>query len=285
MFDNLSAEEIIEELKIIYFDIFQGYSFFPVLNIYLKHFNELDNIKNIIAKKNLIKEYSKQGLYTNEERKKYLLENGFWTQEKDDRILQLNFIISDNEKQINQLFVQGQKDAIQKLVDKDKEELKKLKEDLEKIMEPTCETMAAKSYENNLLYNLCFKDKNLLIPYWTTEDFDLLEENELIKYKILLRVSLEKTNSNYIRYIACLPFFLNSLQFSEKKVMDFFPISNVSSLSYAQSELFSCGLRNLNVLKNIEVSPPTLTDVSIEELAKWYDLQYSILLGKTKNNS
>jgi hypothetical protein len=276
-------QEEIEDLKILYYDVIKGSSFFPEHKLYIKHFNEFDNIKNLIYKKQLIKEYKRQGLYTEKEKEKYLIDNNLWTQEKQDRILQLKYIVFDNEKQLEKLVIPAQKASIQKLVDQDKEELKRLENDLSILLEPTCESMAVKEAENYLIYLSCSKDQESKNLYWEESEFDQIDESLLIKYKILFRLMFQKTSSNTIQKIACMPFFLNALRAADKKADAFFGKPSYE-LTYAQQDLFFSGLRNTNVLSNTDGPPPNLIDHSIDDLAKWYDLQYSILSSKAEKH-
>ena len=170
---NQAVQEELDNLRICYYEIIYGYSHFPEDQLYVKHFNELDNAKNLIHKRDLIRNYRKQGLDTEENKEKYLIENGLWAQEKKDRILQLKYIVFDNEKQM------------------EKEELAVLEAERVKLIEPTCESMASKETENYLTFISCYKDKDLKIPYWEEAQFDQIDEMELIKYKIYFRSTFE----------------------------------------------------------------------------------------------
>jgi hypothetical protein len=280
---NQAVQEELDNLRICYYEIIYGYSHFPEDQLYVKHFNELDNAKNLIHKRDLIRNYRKQGLDTEENKEKYLIENGLWTQEKKDRILQLKYIVFDNEKQMEKLIAPGQKDSIQILVDKDKEELAVLEAERIKLIEPTCESMAAKETENYLTFISCYKDKDLKIPYWEEGQFDQMDEIDLIKYKIYFRSTFERTRSQIIEKIACLPFFLNAFRLADKRP-DLFFKKRIYELSYVQGDLMSYGMRNLNVLAHANGSPPSLIDNTPEDLIKWYDLQYSILKSKSEKD-
>ena len=272
----------IEDLKLHYYDVINGACYFPERKIYIKHFNEIDNIKSLIYKKKIIKDYEKQGLLSTKNKKKYLIENDLWTQEKEDRILQLKYIISDNEKQIESFVVPSQKANIQSLVNRDKEELDKLQKELDGLLEPTSESMSLRESENYLIFISCFEDEKLTKPYWTEPQFDQLSESLLIDYKVLFRATLYNTSLKIIEKIACMPFYLNALRLADKKIENFFD-KKAYEFTYAQSDLYLLGVRNLNILNNTEGTPPSLIDSTAEDLVKWYDLQYSIMLSKSKN--
>lgn len=272
----------LDDLKLYYYDIINGASYFNERKIYIKHFNEIDNIKSLIYKKHLIKEYEEDGLLSIKDKKQYLLENSLWTQEKEDRLLQLKYIILDNEKQVESLVIPAQKAGIQNLINRDKEELDKLQKELDSLLEPTSESMASRESENYLIFISCFQDRELTKPYWTELQFDQLSENQLIDYKIMFRISLFNTSMKIIEKIACMPFYLNTLRLADKKIENFFN-KKAYEFTHAQSDLYFLGLRNLNVINNTDGSPPSLIDNPPEEIVKWYDLQHSILLSKSKN--
>ena len=266
-----------EQLKLIYQDIVNGYSLLE--NIFIKHFSESSHARIIEQKQNLILGYNEQGLPTNEDRQKEILEQKLWSQEKEDRIIQLQYIISDNEKYAQTMVVPSQKEAIMKIVNQSKNELIVLNHEKTGVMGPTCEVFAGKELENFFILELFYKDDKLSIPYLSREELDAMENDELEPLKITLNKVFSKIQESHIQKVGCMPFFLNTLGIVRDRPETFFR-RPIHSLSFHQHNLLSTGLRNLNIGSQTEGTPPSLQHSTVEELVKWYDQQYSVLLGK-----
>jgi hypothetical protein len=270
-----------EQLKLIYHDITNGYTFNS--GIYVAHFSERGYAKVLQRKMNLVLSYKEQGLPTKEEREKEIVEQELWTKEKDDRILQLKYLVSDNEKYAQGMVVPAQKEAILKMVAKDKSELFSLSKEKESVLGPTSESFADKELENSFLLEFFYKDPDLKDKYFSESDIDEMDHEELTKFKKILNISLNKVKDEDITKIGCMPFFLNSLSFVKDRPEAFFS-RPLTKATFHQQNLLGTGLRNLNVQSQSEGSPPSLIDSSIEDLVKWYDQAYSVMLGKSGKN-
>lgn len=281
---NSSLSLEIEKLKLVYNDIVNGYSFSEERSIYVKHFSESSYAKVLAKKFLLIALYRKEGLPAEEDREKEIIEQELWTPEKNDRITQLRYLISDNEKYAQGMMIPQQKSTVLTLVKKDKNELVSLLAEKDGVLGPTCERFAEKELENYFLDELFCKDQDLKIKYFNPGELDEMDYEELMVYKVILNTSLGKVNEEDMNKIGCLPFFLNSLSLVKDRPENFLG-KPINLLTHNQHNLLSIGLKNINVHSQSEGSPPSLVDDTIEDLMRWYDQQYSILLGKSGKGS
>jgi len=279
-----SALSETEQLKLKYNDLINGYSFYKDKQIYVKHFCEQSYAKILQAKADLIQNYVDQGLPFIEDREKEAIQQGSWTQEKNDRILQLKYILSDNEKYAQSLVIESQRKMILDILKKDKKELENLLQEKDDALGPTCEKFAERSIDSYFIYELFYKNESLNCKYFDFQEFDLLDYEELIIYKKILNYCLSIVQDDDIRKIAAMPFFLNSFSLVKDRPERFFNKS-IILLTFNQHNLLSSGLRNLNILSQVEGSPPSLIDCSVNDLLNWYDQQYSVMIGKNKGQS
>jgi hypothetical protein len=269
----------LETLKLIYHDILNGYTL-DNSGTFVKHFSEVSFAKILTKKLSLIIEYEKQGLPKTSDREKEIIEQGLWEKEKDDRIIQLKFAISDNEKYALGMVIPQQKEAILKIIKDNKIELANLLHQRDGIIGPTREKFADREVENHFIVELFYKDSDLKQKCFSDEEIAEMENEDLEKLKKILNRALSKIQETHITKIACLPFFLNTLGLTKERPEHFLGVP-VHKLTFNQHNLISTGLKNLSITSNSEGQPPNLLSSSIDDLVKWYDLNYSILLSKS----
>jgi len=275
----------IDELKLIYYEIIRGSSFEPGLCLYVKHFSELESFLLLRKRIELFRFYSKEGVPHELELLKNALATEEWSEEKENKILELKYRISDNEKNIHNIIVQ-QQGFIQRMIDNAKKELNEILRDRKGILGRSIEDLIDEDVEDYLSYISFFKDERCTIPFLLTyEEFEKLEPQEINKFNIGLGNTYARFSEENIKKIACLPFFLNKFSYSKERI-DGFLGKSVNSLTNNQTSLFSLGVRNLNVLSHAKGSPP---DISLEakplDVLKWYDIQHSLILTKQNESN
>lgn len=284
---NVSQNKLTEadELKMVYQEIVEGCSFSPK-GFFIRHLCEIEQIE--IARKRIefIDKYVKQGVPTEDERMTRLRDDGEWTNAKEADILAYRQTISDNEKLLHTIIPQ-QQEAIQKIIAEHKKSLITLLLERKTLIGTTAEELAEKDATYFMSYLSLYADKKCTKPLFEKwEDFETLDEQEMNVYLEAMDEVFAKLKEMNIRKISALPFFLNAFSYSKEDISTFLnkPVAYLTSF---QIHLFSLGSRNLNILSQSEgSSPPEYFDkVNAEDIIRWYDTQYSIILGKRKQNS
>jgi hypothetical protein len=130
-----------------------------------------------------------------------------------------------------------------------------------------------------------FKDRECLTPLLKQEDFDNLDSSEINSLLTLFELTVMNFSEKNIQKISVMPFFLNSFMHVKDSVDKFFGRA-IACLSSYQNVLLQFGVRNCCVLSNGDKTPPDFTEhTKIEDMVKWYDLEYSILVSKNKKDS
>lgn len=280
------SENEYNRLRIIYHEIIRGYTFDLDSGLYIRHFSESDVAETLLHKEALKKEYAKAGLSTKEERLKQAIEDGEWSKEKDEKVLELEYLISDNEKFLPTIVLDSQRAEVEKTLKEKKVDLAMLRLERAKAIGYNSDDLAEKESVNMFVKSNVYKDEALKIPV-VVKDSDLkdMEEQELEVYTNALNKYLDSIRERDIRSIACLPFFLNRFSPCRERPEVFFNKS-MTELTNHQLSLILSGARNITVLVEAEAEPPTLMDdVTIDALINWYDQQYSQILSKREGKS
>lgn len=269
-----------EELRLIYQEIVEGYTYEPFENLFIKHLGELDYIELTRKQHEFIKRYSLQGIPTEIERIKRLKQDEEWTENIDSDILAYRQSISDTEKQWL-VTIPQQKKVMQTMIDSLRTDLRKALNNRYELLGTTADSLADKDSNNYFAFLSLYKNKECSIPFCNTwEDFEALGEDEVSKYMTAIDKTLERFKEINIRRISCLPYFINVLSFCKDNVY-YFLNKPLSKLSHFQHHLISLGVRNLNILSQAEASPPEYFEkINADEIVQWYDIQYSVILGK-----
>lgn len=269
----------IDELKLIYQEIIEGCSYISD-GYFVKHLCELEQIELTRKRIEFVQSYIKQGVPTEQERLIYLKENDEWGNQQEEDIKAYRQTIADTEKTLSSVIIQQQQ-SIKQIIESHKKELIRLLYRRREAIGTTAETLAEQDGTYFLAFLSLYKDRECnsrLFDTW--EDFELLDDIDSQKYIRNIDITLERINEKNIKKIGCLPFFLNPFSYCKEAIHTFLN-KPIYKLTNYQVHLFSTGSRNLNILAQSEASPPDYFDkVTIDEILKWYDTQYSVIIGK-----
>lgn len=274
----------IDELRMVYQEIIEGCSYSSE-GFFIKHLCDLEKIELTRKRIEFINKYIKEGIPTEKERLLHLKETEEWGGTQESDIFAYKQTISDNEKLVNTIIPQ-QQEAVKRIILEHKRSLFALLMQKKTLIGTTAEELADKDGSYFLAYLSLFADRECSKPLFSSwEDFDSLEENESNRYLNAIDDILCSLSEQNVRRISVLPFFLNAFSYSKETIHTFLN-KPISRLTDYQVTLFSLGARNLNILSQAEGSPPEyFENTPIDEILRWYDLQYSIIIGKRKQSS
>jgi len=276
---NSSVE--IDELKIIYKEVIDGFAYNEESNCYIKHLTELENGELTRIRSSIFLKFKKDGLPSEEDKLKQIIDSGIWPKEKEEAILDQKYFISDNEKNLKNIIPQ-QHGPILNLIEDAKKKLNALLIERSEHIGVTANEYSEREGIHALICMSFYKDKGLQEKMFP-DGLDDLENNEIDPYIDAFSQTSKRYNENTIKKVAVLPFFLNPFSYCKEAIHTFLGKPIVQLTPY-QLLLFSMGSRNLNILSQSDGEPPELhDDVKLQQIIDWYDLQYSILLGKRKS--
>ena len=274
-----------ENLRSLFKEIVVGYSHTSDGKFYVKHFSELDNSFFTDKRVEYIKFKNKEGVPTEKEKLKSLSEQDVWTTAEEEKILELKYIISDNNKVVANMPLLEQRRAIESIIKEKQSELNDLLMERHMALNPTAEILAQKYLSSLMVIHGFFKDEELKIRAISDEDFDYLEEEQLNIFIEQQNQICAKFSTRNIRALAVMPFVLNQIMFCKDRPFEFFGKPMVYFSTY-QLDLFSRTVRNIRIMEDSGDSPPDIhDDTKTQELIDWYDTQHSMSRSKAANNT
>lgn len=272
----------IYEVKNTYLEIIRGFSFSLELEVYVKHFSDLEKIQIIQKRQEILDRTRLRGVRTDKESLDYLISENLWSQEKEEEIARLELTIEDNTRQANNMVIPGQKNAILSLVQKDKDALQGMRDERSSLTGMTAEKYADEKYINHYLYFSFFKDDSFKNKFFSEGEFSDLEEDEINNYFKIYSSALARFSEENFKKIAVSPFFLNSVSFAYEDSRLFLNKSVLDYTNY-QFEIFSMGKRNIRVMSESTKNPPIIhSRTKFSDLVNWYDLQSAVSESKKR---
>lgn len=269
-----------EELQTTYAEIIEGYSYSPPLKAYVKHFNDLDYAHVYRIRDEYIREEVGDDILPEAERLKIIMKDDLWSEQDEDDLISLKWLINDNTREIDKIVSMDQRKMIQKIVDDKQIEYDNMSAKRAAYLHPTKEYYSAKYLSEILPYHSLFKTKDLTIPRYTKDEYEEFSEEEITEIALHYAVSLKQFASRDLRILAAMPFVLNQLSLARKNPLVFLnkPVVHLTSL---QLDIYNRVMRNLNVLENSEGRPPEFdSSTEDQEILDWYDVNFSVWQGK-----
>jgi len=270
----------VDTLRILYQDIVQGVSSAHDGSLHFRHFTELDHTQILKNRLVVYRKYIAEGLPSEKERLKTIIENEEWSQDQEDRITSLRLTISDNEKNISKIIPQ-QQGMIKKIIDKDKNELIMLLANRAKHMGSTADELSFNDTNHFTFLLGVYNDVECKNPrFKSIQEIEDTDPEELTKIQNLWNNAMSSFSEENVRELSAMNFFLNSFSYAKDSIYTFLQKPIVYLTTY-QVLLFSLGQRNISILSQAEGTPPEMIgDVKPKDVLTWYDKQYSVILGK-----
>lgn len=275
-----------DNFKLLFIDIAKGSSFSPTENLYIRHSADYD-LAELIQKKEIYiaEEFSGPLSLSEESKLKLLKEHGLWGDKEEDDRLSLEMTISTNKTLVEKMSVPSQKETINAIILQKEQELSVIQEKKDELIGYTEAHYSSKFMSELIISSSYFKDRECKTLAFSDEEFELLKDERISSLNESYTAFLNRFSQRAMRSLACLPFFLNQLSYARKNLSVFFGCPIVK-FSHFQMDIVSKGLRNLNVLENAESDPPDIEEhTEVQEIMDWYDVNYSIMVGKRKSNS
>ena len=198
-------------------EAFDGYTeaIFEDRTVYIKHINIKDQrylhkyhekYKNIALSK---------GLQSEEEKLKYVIEEGIW-ESKDD--LEINLLTSETEslkRTHRAVFLKSQKEDINKQIEDNRKKILSLQQKRKEVVGQTADDYAETRSGDEILRFLLFKDKDLTEHLYSEEEFGELEAWQVIALGKIQKDIQDKLSDSNIQKAVLRPFFSMYLSLCE----------------------------------------------------------------------
>lgn len=270
----VSLEEKIGHLRKLYKDIVLGFSAYNYAGkpIFIKHFSEIDNAEIEALRSAFASDAKSKGMQEREEKKRILISESLWTEDKEKRI-------EDLKKEISNLDLVGKNLIIKRQILQNKEKIKQTKTALQEMLKEKdeifgfcLEDFVDKKVSEYMIFSSFYKDKQLTEKFFTEDEFDRMLEFEMSELISILNGFYVDFAQKQIKRICASPFFMSIFSLAEDNPYHFFgkPISQMTIL---QVNMFSQGryFKNLIQSHNEKAGPPSDVVEDPDKMLDWYD--------------
>tara|TARA_Y100000593_G_scaffold35379_3_gene69265 strand:+ start:396 stop:1325 length:930 start_codon:yes stop_codon:yes gene_type:complete len=239
--------------------------------IFVKHLSALD-LGNIEEKdKQVYNEAKSQGLPTEEQQLKLIIEQGIWSQAKEKDIVNLEQELDRVRTALDKLIVKSQIQRQRQIIDKLAEKIFAIQKEKKELLGLTCEVYAKKQMNQEYLKYSLRTDSNLEHRYLDDEKYDSIADPELDTITILYNAVIHQITEQTIKRVAAHPFFLNSFLICKNDPSVLFGKA-VCYMSNYQIDLFANAQRFKGVLEQGKNPPSSMYD-NIQSVVDWYESQ------------
>jgi len=261
-----------EDLKSIYHDILNGYSFYTdsKISFYIKHFS-LEDLSLVHKKKLEVENKTKSsGLLDEKTQLKNLIDKDTWSQDKENEIVRYQTYIKDLIYTKSRLLKSKDIESMNLQIKENENKLNSLLKERQELLGTTLESYTNKKINEYYVYVSLYKDNALKERLLTKQEFDDLEYEELYNLYTKYNIGLSELNEKNLKKIALSSFFLNSFYLCDDNPYTFFgkPIIN---LTFMQTELFSYAKYFKGIISNSSVKVPDNVLNDPEALVSWYE--------------
>lgn len=207
-----------KELTKTFIEISKGFSELEISGTlcYIKHPTMEDFERNGELYERYLEKAKKMGVPTKEEVLDSLNKEGLWTFEEENEIEKIKIEQDNLKKTLKNLVLDQEKIPIKKKIKEVSEKLKKITEKRDSLIPQTAEAYANKKSNEEYLRFSIFKQKDLSELYYSEDEFNEIEIDELIKIFLKYNQSLNKFSEDNIMKIAVSDFLLTYLIYMEK---------------------------------------------------------------------
>lgn len=255
-------------------DILRGYTKTKLKKFgtyYVKHLDAWC-AEEIDERKKAYEDHAKsKGLPTSEENLKEAEENDLWGKEKNQKLEDLRFQVSNLKITKSKFILQADIENIQSQINEAEKELVSLTVEKNEVIGYTVETYATKKINEYFIFTTSFKDPKLEELLFEKDVFDEIQETEinfLVKNYNDISESFEEHN---VKRMALSGFFLNSFYLCKDNPFIFFGKS-VVDLTFNQSEIFSYGRYFKGILQDLKHEPDEETMADPDKLIELFNV-------------
>ncbi len=271
----MASSQISEtELKIVYFDILNGYTKIDnsILgkDLYVKHLNVFDSIGTDKDYKKSFNRAKGLGIPTEEEQLKYLAKEDLWTDEREGELTELKGALLNLEQTKSQLFLKSQIESIKEEISETQQQIDGLTLQRAELMGMTAEIFASKKANEGFMLKVLYDDEKFQTPALPEEKYDSLSDQKLNELMAQYSVRTKNLSMGQLRKIAISTFFVNFFYLAEDNPYTFYG-KPIVQLTYYQSELFALGRYFKHLASEAKTKPPPEIAEDPEKLIEFYE--------------
>jgi len=234
-----------KKLKIIFKEVISGktkvYDSLAKQQLYIKHYGDYSSAALDEYYLNFYQKAIIEGLPTEKEKTQFLISEGLWSNEDDEKIKYYSNKLNTLKDLKNKTYLLSQLDKLKKEMSEINVELNTLKAKKNELLGYTAEKYTDNKVEYYYILDSYYLDENLTDKRFKENDNDIETFGQYNFYIKLHNLAISKFDIKNIKKIAVSYYMQNLLSLSKDNAYYFFG-KPVYSLTYYQSSLYSYGM-------------------------------------------
>jgi len=190
--------------------------------LYIKHLSHKEHIGLDDIERACIERARERGLPDEKTQLEYLKREGLWTQKDESEIVQQEIYIRQMNDGKKHIILPSVLEVHLRQLKEGEAKLVQLLTRKRQLLGETCETYAAKIVNEYYILKSVFKDRDLKEAFFSEEEFDDIEDEELNDITIKYNDILDICSDQNIKKLAIQDFFMNYYYLCEDNIYSFF---------------------------------------------------------------
>ena len=264
-----------EKLRQVYADILRGRSDHTDVEygkVFIKHLTVWDTeLLDEIREEHFIKA-EQSGLPSNKEKMKMLIEEGTWSEKKEQEQKEQESFISAMTETRGKLLLKSEKTALQKEINEAQEKVDNSINEKSQLLGLTSEIYADKKINDYYIFITLYKDKECTENLFSATEFDELSDVGLSRLVTIYNYASGCFGDNNMKRLALSSFFLNNYHLCKDNPFIFFG-KPVVDLTYHQADLFAYGRYYKHILSEMKQAPSPEIMQDPDKLLELYEIE------------
>jgi hypothetical protein len=268
-------------LKSLYGEICLGFSEFDHSGkpIFIKHFTEIENGMLNKKREAFAIEALEKGLEQREDKLIFLMREKLWDREKEVEIESLKKQASDTNLILQNLIIKKQINETKNKIKSLETKILELEKEKASLLGFCAEDYVEKSFNELFMFEAFFKSEDLKNKYFTREEFDNLDELELMELIKALNLFYQKFSLKEIKRLAACSFLMSLFHLCNDNAYYFYG-KYVKDLTVFQANLFSQSKYFKSLIQNkAQSNPPEDVSEDPDKMIEWYEMIISSDIG------
>jgi hypothetical protein len=275
------------KLRLLFIDILKGYSlsYYKSNKLYFKHNTSFDSGEIDYLKQEFIEKAKRNGLPTEDQKEEYLILEGIWSKENNEKIKKLKSDISTLRQTKSKLFKSDDINEFNRQIDQKKLELITLAVERKDLLGFTVEDYANKKINEYYMFNSLFRDKDLKDRYFSEQEFDELENKEISEVLEIYNNINKNFIENNLKKIALSAYYLSLFNLCDENAYNLYG-KPIIYLTFYQMEVFGYARYFKNALSEAKHKPSDEYYEDPDKLIEWLESSKNVeeVLSKNENN-
>lgn len=251
-------------LRQAFLDVCNGYSVASHKGekIYIRHLSHKEHLMLDDLQDSFKKDAIENGIPSEKDKVNYLVSEGLWSEKRENDIAQKRRYIEQMNDGKKKMTLPSMLERHIADIKKEEEILRKWENERLELVGVTCESYASKVVSDYYILRSFFKDKEFKTPYFTEEEFDEIDDVELVSLIRYYREVSEICSEKNLKHLAIQDFYTPYFYLCDDDISSFYGKS-ICDLTYNQIKLASLSRYFKSIMESVDLK--TLPKKALED--------------------